>query len=437
MAGRLDREIWALAVPALGALVAEPVLVLVDSAMVGHLGTNQLAGLSLASTVLMTVVGVFVFLAYATTSLTARRIGAGDREGAVRAGVDGAWLAVLIGVLTAAVVVGLTPWLVRWLGAGEAVAPYAEDYLYASAPGIPGMLLVLAGSGALRGQLDTRTPLRVAVTGALANIGLNAVLIYGLRLGVAGSGLGTAIAQTGMGLALGRHVLRSARQAAVSVRPRGAGIWRATLDGLPLLLRTLTLRGAILATVTVAALLGPVTLAAHQVVTSMWSLAAFVLDALAIAAQALVGQATGAGDQARIRLVVGRTERWGLLGGVGLGVVFAGLGPLLPYAFSADPAVRHAAWVGLTVAGAVLPLAGFVYVLDGVLIGAGDGPYLALAGLVVLTAYVPALWLVAVTAAPGAAGLGWLWAAYGVVLMGARGLSLGLRARGSRWLTAA
>lgn len=430
----LDREILALAVPALGALVAEPVLVLVDSAMVGHLGTPHLAGLSLAATVLTTVVGMFVFLAYATTALTARRAGAGDHAGALRAGIDGLWLALGLGVVSAVTLLATAPRIVAALGGAGEVATHAEAYLRTSALGLPGMLLVLAATGALRGQLDTRTPLRVAVAGALANIPLNAVLIYGAGLGVAGSGLGTAIAQTGMGAALTWVVVRGARAAGTPLRPHGSGIVRAAADGVPLLIRTLTLRGAILATVGVATGLGPVALAAHQVVTAMWSLAAFGLDALAIAAQALVGRGLGAGDDGRVRRVISRCRRWGLGSGAVLGVLFAASGPLLAPLFTADPDVRTAAAVGLAVAGLFLPLAGLVYVGDGVLIGAGDGRYLALAGLITLLVYAPACFAVHALAPAGAVGLGWLWAAYAGVFMGARGLTLELRQRGTAWM---
>ncbi|WP_448073969.1 MATE family efflux transporter [Georgenia yuyongxinii] len=430
----LDRQILALALPALGALVAEPLFVLVDSVMVGHLGTAELAGLALSSTLLTTAVGIFIFLAYATTAATARRIGAGDRAGAVAAGVDGMWLGLGLGLLTAAAAFAAAPWIVQAMGAPTAVAPHAVAYLRASAPGLPGMLLVLAATGTLRGLLDTRTPFVVAVAGALANIALNAAFIYGLGLGVAGSGLGTAVAQTGMALALGVVVLRGARGLGVSLRPHAAGVWSAALTGAPLFVRTLTLRLAILATVAVATSLGAVTLAAHQVVNAMWGLAAFGLDALAIAAQALVGRGLGAGDVPQVRAVMRRCLQWGTGAGAALGVVLAAAGWWLAPLFTADDDVRLAAAVGLAVAGACLPIAGWVFMLDGVLIGAGDGRYLAWAGVVTLVVYLPLAWAVQAYAPDGVAGLAWLWAAFGGAFMAARAVTTGLRARGTAWM---
>ena len=219
----LDRRILALAVPALGALLAEPLFVLIDSAMVGHLGATSLAGLSLASSVLTTVVGLFVFLAYSTTATTARLFGAGDRRGGLRAGIDGLWLAALLGTAAAALLWSLAPWVTGLLGADGEVARASVAYLRASAPGLPGMLLVLAATGTLRGLLDTRTPFVVATAGAVLNVGLNAVLLYVVGMGVAGSGLGTAIAQTLMAVALTRPVVLAARVDGGGLAPRRTG----------------------------------------------------------------------------------------------------------------------------------------------------------------------------------------------------------------------
>ena len=428
----LDRQILALAIPALGALVAEPLFVLADSAMVGHLGTAQLAGLSLSSTILTTAVGVFIFLAYATTAATARRVGAGDRSGAVSAGIDGMWLALLLGVGTAAVLMVAAPSLVS--GAPADVVPHAVAYLRWSAAGLPGMLLVLAATGTLRGLLDTRTPFVVAVAGALGNVGLNALFIYGVGMGVAGSGLGTALTQTAMAVVLVAVILRRARGMDVAFAPHGAGIWASARAGLPLLIRTLTLRAAIVITIAVATSLGAVTLASHQVVNAMWGLSAFALDALAIAAQAMVGQSLGAGDPGAVRALLRRCLQWGVAAGVLIGVVFAAAGWWLAPLFTGDPEVRLAAAVGLAVIGACMPIAGWVFVLDGVLIGAGDGTYLAWAGVITLVAYLPMAWAVHALAGDGAAGLAWLWAAFGGGFMLARAVTTGVRARGTRWM---
>lgn len=430
----LDRQILSLAVPALGALVAEPLFVLIDSVMVGRLGTAELAGLSLSSTLLVSTVGVFVFLAYATTAATARRIGAGDRGGAVSAGVDGMWLALGLGVLTAVLLGVGAPWIVGALGAGETVTPHAVAYLQYSAGGLPGMFVVLAATGTLRGLLDTRTPLVVATAGAAVNVALNAVFIYGLDMGVAGSGLGTAIAQTLMALALAVVVLRGARGLSVALRPRAAGIWANARAGTPLLVRTVSLRVAILLTVVTATALGAVPLAAHQVVNSLWGLAAFAMDALAIAAQAMVGQGLGAGNTARVRAVLRRTLQWGVGAGAVIGVLVAAGGWWVTTLFTTDPEVRTAAAVALVVTGLLMPMAGWVFVLDGVLIGAGDGTFLAWAGVLTLVVYVPLLAAVWAWAPHDGVGLAWLWAAFAGGFMAARAVTTGLRARGGRWM---
>lgn len=430
----VDRQILGLAVPALGALVAEPLFVLVDSAIVGRLGTTELAGLSLASTLLVTVVGLCVFLAYATTAAVARRSGAGDRAGALQMGVDGLWLAAGLGVVLAGVAYVVAPWAVGALGATGDVAHQAVLYLRASAPGLPGMLLVLAATGALRGLQDTRTPLVVAGVGAVVNALLNVVLVYGAGLGITGSGLGTAITQLGMGAALVVVVVRGARRAGASLAPAAGGILAGVRAGTPLLLRTASLRAAILLTVWVATSLGPVALAGHQVVNAVWGFVAFALDALAIAAQALVGHALGASDVPQARALLRRMLAWGVGAGVVLGIVTGAGGWWLSALFTTDPEVRHAVTVSLVVAAVLMPMAGWVFVLDGVLIGAGDGRFLAAAGLVTLVVYVPVALAVRAWAPEGWAGLAWLWAAFAGVFMLARAVTTGLRARGDRWM---
>lgn len=431
----VDRQILALAVPALGALVAEPLFVLVDSAVVGHLGTAPLAGLALASTILITVIGLCVFLAYATTAAVARRLGTGDRSGALQLGVDGMWLALGLGILLAAATWLTAPWLVGALGATGEVAEQAVIYLRWSSPGLPGMLLVLASTGALRGLLDTRTPLVVASLGAVGNAVLNVVLVYGVGMGIAGSGLGTAITQVAMGVALSVVVVRGARLVGASLRPAAGGILANARAGLPLFVRTLSLRVAILLTVVVATSLGPVPLAGHQIVSAVWGLAAFALDALAIAAQALVGHGLGASDVPLVRALLRRTLLWGVGAGAVLGLVLGGLAWAYVPLFTSDDAVQHAAVVALVVAGITMPMAGWTFVLDGVLIGAGDGRFLAWAGIGTLLVYVPfALAVRHASPSGAAAGLAWLWAAFAGVFMLARAVTTGLRARGTHWM---
>ncbi|MDT0164529.1 MATE family efflux transporter [Actinotalea sp. AC32] len=423
-----------LALPALGALVAEPLFVLVDSAVVGRLGTAPLAGLALAGTVLTTVVGLCVFLAYTTTASVARSVGAGERARAMRLGVDGLWLAAGLGAVLAVVITLAAPWLVTALGAPGDVVPHAVAYLRWSAPGLPGMLVVLAATGVLRGMLDTRTPLVVAASGAVLNAALSVTLVLGLGMGVAGSGFATAVAQVLMGAALAAVVVRGARAAEVGLVPTRSGVLGSVRSGLPLLLRTLSLRAALLLAAWVAAGLGTVALAGHQVVMAVWGLLAFGLDALAIAAQALVGQGLGAGDVGRTRAVLRRTLAWGIAAGAAAGVAVAAtawwVGPL----FSADDDVRRAVALSLVVVAVGLPVAGWVFVLDGVLIGAGDGRYLAVVGFVTLAVYAPAALAVRAWADGGAAGLAWSWVAFAGVFMLARAVTTGLRARGTAWM---
>jgi len=437
------REILRLAVPAFLALVAEPLFLLADSAIIGHLGTTQLAGLGVASAALITAANLFIFLAYGTTSIVARQVGSGSERGAVGAGIDGMWLAIAIGLVTGALVATFAEPICALFGASPAALVQAVTYLRVSALGIPAMLVALAVTGVLRGLQDTRTPLVASVAGFSANVALNLLFVYGLHLGIAGSALGTVLSQYGMATALVLVVTRRARQLDASLRPHPARVLRAGLDGIPLLVRTLALRIVLLVTAWVAAGLGDVPLAAYQVAATIWTFLAFSLDALAIAGQALTGEALGAGDIARARSATRTMLSWGTLGGAALGVLVLATHSVLPLLFTPDPAVQSALAAALIVVGLSQPLAGFVFVLDGVLIGAGDGLWLALAQVVLLALYLPLILAVRAsgpsllsgtdTVAGQAHAMTALWLAF-VAFMTLRGIALGWRARGDAWL---
>ena len=431
----LNRDILRLAVPALGALVAEPMFLIVDAALVGHLGVVPLAGLGIAGAVLQTIVGLMVFLAYATTPAVARRFGAGEFSSAVRAGIDGLWLALGLGAVLALAGSLATPGIVSLFGASAEVTEQAEIYLGISMWGLPAMLIVFAATGLLRGMQDTVTPLWIAGLGFAANALLNWLFIYGLGWGIAGSAAGTVVAQWGMVAAYAVMVGRLARRHAASVLPQREGVRGSARSGGWLFLRTVSLRAALLATVAVATMLGTDELAGWQIAFTLFSTAAFALDALAIAAQALIGKGLGAGDEAGVRRVLRRTVAWGAWFGVIVGVLVAATSGVMGLVFTGDASVAALVQPALLVLAIAQPVCGVVFVLDGVLMGAGDARYLALAGALNLVPFVPVLVLIAVLHPTGAAGLAWLAAAFFGVYMLARLLTLGWRVRRPEWVT--
>jgi putative MATE family efflux protein len=432
----LNRDIVRLAVPALGALIAEPLFLIVDSALVGHLGVVPLASLGIAGAVLQTIVGLMVFLAYSTTPAVARRFGAGDPTRAVSVGIDGMWLALGIGSVLALAGVLTTPLLIGLFSPAPEIAAGAETYLAISMWGLPAMLIVFAATGLLRGMQDTVTPLWIAGLGFAANALLNALFIYGFGWGLAGSAAGTVAAQWGMVAAYVMVVGRLARRHAASVRPQREGVRGSALSGGWMFLRTVSLRAALLATVAVATGLGAPELAGWQIVFTVFSTAAFALDALAIAAQALIGKGLGAGEPAYVARVLRRTVAWGVWFGVLVGGLVAALSGVLGVLFTGDAAIAALIQPALLVLAVAQPMSAVVFVLDGVLIGAGDARYLAIAGGINLLVFAPALVLVAVVGLNGAAGLAWLAAAFFGAYMLARLATLGWRVRGDAWLSA-
>ena len=427
----LDREILTLAVPAFATLIAEPMLVLADTWIIGRLGTPHLGGLTLASSVLTLVVGLSVFLAYGTTATVSRRLGAGDRPGALSGGVDGMVLGALIGLAVAVLLVPGAPWVLGLYGAAPEPTALGASYLRVVAFGLPAQLVMLAATGTFRGLADARTPLVLSIAVAALNLALNVTFVYAFSMGIAGAALGTAVAETVLGLTAAALVARRAR--GLRLAPSLAEMRQSLAVGFPLWLRTVTLRAALLLTTYVAAVQGAAGLAAHHIAMNVWNLLAYALDAIAIAGQTIIATALGAGDRDEARASTRLMTGWSVGSGVVLGVVaILARGPIARF-FSTDPEVQRLVAQLLLVVGLTLGLAGYVYLLDGVLIGAGDGPYLAKAGLITLVVYAP-LALVALTLDSGLPALLWLWGSFTLGFMGARAVTLGLRAHGDQWM---
>jgi putative MATE family efflux protein len=424
-----DREIWRLALPAFGALVAEPVYVLADTAIIGRLGTRPLAGLAVAGTVLTAAFGVFNFLAFATTAAVARRIGARDERAAAEHGVAGLWLAVGLGLALTIVGLLLAPFIVDLMGASPRVRPYALTYLRIGLLGAPAMLLALAGTGYLRGLQDTRTPLAIAVAANVVNLALDIVLVYGLDLGLAGSAWGTVIAQVGAAVAYLVVVGRNVRRVHASARPNPAYMRAAAVVGGQLTVRTASLLAVFLTTTAIASRIGDTEVAAHQIAWQLWYFLALALDAVAIAAQAIVGRNLGAADPEATRRTSRRMIEWGVVTGCVAAIAVLLLQPALAAVFTDDQLVRDALLGVLWSVALMQPLAAIVFVLDGILIGAGESRYLAIAMACASAAFFPVALLVLVTDA----GLVALWGALWVFMVG-RLIGMGSRYRSDSWL---
>jgi putative MATE family efflux protein len=382
--GRIhDREILALALPALGALAAEPLYLLADTAIVGHLGTAQLAALALAATALGAVTTVFNFLVYGTTSQVARAHGAGEHERAHELGSQAVWLGLALGVVLGALTLVLAAPALTLLAPRGHVASLAARYLRISSAGVPAVLLATAGQGYLRGVASMRRPLEIVIASNVANIVLELVLVYGLRLGLDGSALGTVIAQLAMGAAFVKVVWPLPRPSPRAMR----GLARV---GAEIAIRTSALYVSFIVASAVLARIGKASLGAHQVAFQLYNLLALVLDALAIAGQVLVGRMLGAGDGEGAYEAGRRLTLLSLAGGCVAAAVLAALYGPLPHLFTSDPRVidrLHAIWPLFV---AMQPAAAGVFALDGVLIGASDTRYLAFAMvLAAIVFYVP------------------------------------------------
>jgi len=417
-------------VPALGALAAEPLYVLVDTAVVGHLGTSQLGGLAVAGTLLTTAFWLCNFLAYGTTSVVARLVGAGDRRSATEAAVHGLAFALVLGVALGALGLVGGPAALSLMGARRAVRTNALVYLRISLFGAPAVLAALAGTGYLRGVQDTRTPLVVQLVANAANLVLELVLILGLGFGIAASAAATVVAQYGAAIV---YIVIARRDAAlvgdIAWRPTRAGVRAVATVARDLVIRTGALLGALALATAVASRLGSVVLGAHQIAYQLWTFLALTLDAIAIAGQALVGTLLGAGDPTEARRAAMRMVEWSVVFGLVAGLFVAALRVPLAALFTTDHAVRATAARALWLVAVLQPLNAVVFVLDGVLIGAGEFRYLAWGMAASAAVFVP----VALLVLAHRGGIVALWGAL-ATLMVARAVANISRFAGTRWM---
>jgi len=384
------RQILGLAVPALGVLAAEPLYLLVDTAVVGHLGALPLGALSIGAIVLAQVSTQLTFLSYGTTARAARLHGAGRRAAAVEEGVQATWLAAAVGVLLIVVGQALARPVAEVLAGPGPVADAAVGWLRIALFGTPFILITMAGNGWLRGVQDTRRPLVYVLAGNGISAVLCPVLVYGTDWGLEGSAVANVAAQ----VISATLFLRALRAEHVALRPAPAKMRTQLALGRDLVLRSLAFQACFISATAVAAHTSTAAVGAHQVVLQLWVFLALVLDSLAIAAQSLVGAALGAGDARRARGLAWQITRYGLVFGVGLGVVFGALSGVLPNVFTSDASVLatipHAWWFFV----ALQPIAGVVFALDGVLLGAGDAAFLRTATLsAAAVGFLPLVWL--------------------------------------------
>ncbi len=423
MRSQYDREIFRLAVPALGALASEPLYVLVDTAIVGHIGTTELAALAIASTVLVSAFTVFNFLTYGTTAQVARLHGAGREDDAAVIGAQAQWLAIAIGTVLLVLALALAVPVVRLMGGDGAVEDGAVLYLRIAALGAPLFMLASAGQGFLRGTGDLRTPLVILVAAHAVNAVLEVLFVYGFGWGLAGSAWGTVIAQAGMAAAF-VQVQRRAGWAP----PDWARMRRLIRVGGEIAVRTTALLGVFLVCSGVLARVGAAALGAHQIGFQLFLFIALVLDAVAIAGQVLVGRMLGAGDAAGARAAAWRMIWWSVVFGAAFSLLLLALAGVLPEVFTDDGRVVDEAGEMWPLLVAMMPFNGAVFALDGILIGAGDTRFLALAMLAAAAVGIP-LALIALEAGWGIAGV---WAALCAVV-GVRLVTCLARFAGGRW----
>ncbi|MEZ5339934.1 MAG: MATE family efflux transporter [Acidimicrobiales bacterium] len=424
-----DRDIARLAIPALGTLIAEPLYVLADTAIVAQIGTTELAGLALATTVLLTFHAVMIFLAYGTTGQVSRLVGAGDTASAAVRSVQALWLGLGIGLMGMVALYVARNQLIGLLNGDGEVAVAAERYLSISLIGLPFMMLMLAGAGSFHGRQNTSTPLAIALGSAVLNLVIELVLVVGLDYGIGASALSTVISQAAAALAYVLAVGVWSNDIGTSFVPRLAEMRKLLSTGAALIVRTIFLRGTFTLSTALAASLGVAELAGHQIGLQIWGTLALALDAVAIAGQSITGRSLGAGDRTGAKAAAKRMIELDVVVGLAtMVVVFIGRHALASL-LTPDPNVAAITATILTVVALQAPLNGYVFAIDGVLIGAGDLRYLA--GSLVVAGGSFVVYAPLVQHLGG--GIGWLWISL-TVFMATRALFLWRRFVQDEWI---
>ncbi len=431
-------RILGIAVPTLGVLVAEPVYLLFDMGVVGRLGALALAGLAVGGLILGLVGTQLTFLSYGTTARASRRFGAGDARGAVMEGVQASWLAIGLGVAIVVAVEVLAGPITRAVAGGADIADQAERWVRIAVFGVPGILLANAGNGWMRGMQRTRLPLVFVIGGFGVSAVLCPILVHGLlgapRLELAGSAVANLVGQLSGGvLFLGALVRQcvSSPDDRVPLAPDPPVMREQLRIGRDLIIRSFAFQACFVSAGAVAARFGAASVAAHQLVLQLWNFLSLTLDSLAIAAQTLVGAALGAGDAEGAKRLARRITVWSTLFALGLALIFAVGSGLIPRLFTTDPHVldrTHVIWWFFV---PLIPVAGIVFAIDGVLLGAGDAAYLRTTTMAAgMLAFLPMIWLSLIFHW----GIAGIWAGLTAFILG-RLFAVGMRTRSGRWAT--
>lgn len=424
-----DRQILALALPAIATLAAEPLYDITDIAILGHLGTEVLAGAIIATNLLLLASAVFIFLMFGTTATVSRFLGAGEPTEATVHGIGGLWLGAALGVVMALIMLPLGQILIQWWGATGATADAASTYFNVSLIGFPAFLMMMAGTGFVRGSGNTRIPFVVAMATVAGNLVLEVILIYGLDLGVGASAGATVVAKWAGAITYVVLVSRSARQRGVPLRPQRRALHQLSATGWPLFVRTAALRGTMAASVALAGRLGPTAVAGYGLAFAIWSFLAYLADGLEVAGQVLVGRRLGESKPEAAREAGNRILHMAVALGLLATVFVVALRTALPHLFTNDPAVIAVASASLWWVAIAQPVNAVAFSLDGILVGAGDLGYLAAAMVAAALAMVPIGVAIVLTDAP----LWWIWAGL-LVFMSLRLIGLGARYRGDGWV---
>lgn len=377
----VNKQILSLALPTLGFIVISPLLLAIDTAFVGRLGTIPLASLSIATIILNTSFSIFIFLSYGTASKVGKNFGSGNISQAYYYGLQSIWLALLIGIFTCCFLYFYSYQILLFLGVSNQVALLAQTYILVSLPGLFAIIISLACVGLLRGMLDSVTPLIFSAIGAIINVILTAIFILLFNWGLTGAGIATSISEIIILIGLLTVIVNKAKNYKINFWP-SKFIFTTLFQNIPLLIRSLTLNASFIAVGIVVSSLGTVNIASHQIIYTINVCIILLLDSFAIASQSLIAVEMGKQNREQLIILTKKCFNFNTIMAVILGIALCIFAPYLPLIFTADTVLHSNVVFPIILIGIFLPAISFAFIGDGVLIGAGDTIYLAVAGVI-------------------------------------------------------
>ena len=378
------KQINKLAIPALIAGVSEPILSLTDAAIIGNMeqnATTSLAAVGIVTTFLSMLIWVLGQTRSAISSIISQYLGAGNVEAVKNLPAQAIFVITALSFVIIAITYPLASHIFQLYNASGDILNYSVDYYQIRVFGFPFTLFTIAVFGTFRGLQNTYFPMLIAISGALANIILDFVFVYGIEgvipaMHIKGAAYASVLAQLIMALLSAYYLLKKTDIPLIAKLPFNPEMKRFTLMILNLFIRTIALNIALYFGTSFATKYGESYIAAYTIAINLWFLGAFLIDGYASAGNILSGKLLGAKDYKSLLELSNKLIKYGIVVGLFIGVIGAVFYYPLGNLFSNDENVLTEFYNVFWIVLAMQPLCALAFIFDGVFKGLGKMKYL-------------------------------------------------------------